>query len=469
MAVLRPWLSYFRTMYDLSETIVAVSSAGRGARSIVRVSGPDALSISQTVFDRPITLQSNGIVAGSVFVDKNLAIPAHLYLFFEPRSYTGQTLVELHVGASEILVKALVDTLLAKGLRAAGPGEFTARAYLNGKLDLTEAEAVNEIIASSNRFQLDAAEKLLAGRMKQTVETIRSDLLDILSLIEAGLDFSEEDIEFISRAQAGQRLSGISQDLQDLLSGSIRYESLIDLPSVGIAGAPNAGKSSLLNALLGEDRSIVSEQARTTRDVLSGLWTTSRFRCVLFDCAGLLAAPENPLDKLAQRAAIEALEHCQVVLFCVDVSKPQFTEDLAILQLIQPKKLLHLTTKADILDTAALAKAAETLAGVFDATFVPISTRTNLGLDELQHVVETSIAQPAETESNAVALTSRHKQLVTEAIQNVSQATQAIQEGDDEVAAMLIRSACQGLSGIEQQHIDEQILDRVFGRFCIGK
>lgn len=456
-------------MQDLSDTIVAVSSPAGGARSIVRLSGPDALSVCREVFRGSIARETNGIVSGSVSIDDDLAVPAQVYLFFSPRSYTGQMLVELHINASAVLVDALLDKLLARGLRAAGPGEFTARAYLNGKLDLTGAEAVNEIIAGSNRLQLDAAERLLAGRMKETVETIRSALLDLLSLIEAGLDFTEEDIEFISRQEATERLSRIAQELQELLTGSIRYESLIDLPSVGIAGAPNAGKSSLLNALLGQNRSIVSDQEKTTRDVLSGLWTTSRFRCVLFDCAGLLAAPDNPLDELAQRAAIEALQHCQVVLFCVDGAKPDFTEDRSIRELIEPRKLLSLATKADSLGPEALSETVASLTKSFETAFVPVSTRTGAGLAELEQLVERAIVQPSEAESNAIALTSRHKRIVSEAIENVSQAATAVETGDQEVAAMLVRAAYEELSGIEQQHIDEQILDRVFGQFCIGK
>lgn len=456
-------------MHDLSDTIVAVSSACGGVRSIVRISGPDTLSVFRTILRDPVTLESNGLVAGSVFIDDDLAVSAQVYLFFAPRSYTGQTLVELHIDASEVLVKALVDNLLAKGLRAAGPGEFTARAYLNGKLDLTGAEAVNEIIAGSNRFQLDAAQNLLAGHTKETIEAIRSDLLDILSLIEAGLDFSEEDIEFITGAQASQRLGRIDDSLQGFLTGSIRCESLIDLPSVGIAGAPNGGKSSLLNALLGQDRSIVSEQARTTRDVLSGLWTTAGFRCVLFDCAGLLAVPDSLLDELAQHAAIEALGHCQVVLFCVDATKPDFTEDQAILQLIQPNKLLGLATKTDLLDCDDLVQAIDSLSRTFDTVFLPTSAQSHQGLDQLEQLVGSAIAEPTQAESNAIALTARHRQIVSEARDNVAQAGTAIEQGDEEVAAMLVRAAYQGLSGIEQQHIDEQILNRVFGRFCIGK
>jgi len=453
---------------DLSDTIVAVSSPTGAARSIVRLSGPDTLSVCREIFTGRIATETNGIVPGSLSIEADIEIPAQLYLFFAPYSYTGQTLAELHVNASAILVEALVALLLAKGLRLAEPGEFTARAYLNGKLDLTQAEAVNEIITGSNRLQLDAAEGLLRGRLRETTDHVRTELLDCLSLIEAGLDFSEEGMEFISPEQAIERLARIKRQLEELLTGSIRYESLIDLPAVGIAGAPNAGKSSLLNALLGQDRSIVSEQLKTTRDVLSGVWTTERFQCVLFDCAGLLPNPEDPLDQLAQGAAIEALRHCQVVLFCVDLAKPNFAEDLSISKLIEPKQRFYVATKSDLLAPEALAGSIERLAESFNAPFAPISAKTGYGLQDVEQLVEHATGQQVEEGSSAIALTSRHRQIVTETIANVVQAADEIGSGAEEVAAMMIRTACQGLSNIEQ-HIDEQVLDRVFGQFCIGK
>ena len=339
-------------MYDLTDTIVAVSSTGGGLRSIVRITGPQTPAACEKIFEPAADLKSaisnlksqgrhRTLLSGCVRIDEELRIDARLYLFVAPHSYTGETLAELHIHAGRPVVEALVQHLLAEGLRTAGPGEFTARAYLNGKIDLAQAEAVNEIIGSSNRFQLDAAEKLLGGRLTQNVNEIRTALLDCMSLLEAGLDFSEEDIEFISAAQAVERLGGIRRRLEDLLAGSIRYESLIDLPAIAIAGAPNAGKSSLLNVLLGQERSLVSDERKTTRDVLSGLLRLeiadcrleiegartdlqspisnpqSPIDCVLFDCAGLLAAPESILDKLAQRAALEALHGSAAVIFCV--------------------------------------------------------------------------------------------------------------------------------------------------------
>ena len=446
---------------NLRDTIVAVSSAPGGLRSIVRLTGPDVYAVCERVFAPYVPTESGGIQSGSVTLDADLAVDAHLYLFVAPHSYTGEPLAEIHIEAAPVLVEALVEKLLAQSLRAGGPGEFTARAYLNGKLDLTQAEAVNEIIASSNRFQLDAAERLLHGRLSQAVSAVRGQLLDCLSLIEAGLDFSGEDIVFIGTPEAVERLERIRHDLEALLAGSIRYESLIGLPAVGIAGAPNTGKSSLLNRLLGHERSIVSDQRKTTRDVLSGLWTTEHFQCVLFDCAGLLREPDNVLDRLAQQAAIEALRHCQAVIFCVDVTKPDFDEDLEIQALIEAKALLHVATKYDLTETA---DPTARLRQSFDVEFLPVSAQSGAGLDALQYAVEGQLTGALTEEGrDTVALTARHRQAVTDAIENVRQAAIAVGQGDDEIAAAMIRTASQGLADIEAQPIDEQILDRIFG------
>src|SRR3990170_4665670 len=293
-------------MYDLNDTIVAVSSPSMGTRTIVRTSGDRTIEVCEAIFPGVALKDRGGIFPGSIAVDEELSIDAVLYLFAAPHSYTGEDIAEIHIAANSAVVEALMAGLLDRGLRLAGPGEFTARAYLNGKIDLSQAEAVNEIVVSSNTYQLAAAQKLLCGRLSQSAEDIRSAIMDCLSLIEAGLDFSEEDIEFISGQQTLERLGRIKKQLEELLAGSIGYESVIDLPAVGIAGAPNAGKSSLANMLLGAERSIVSHEPKTTRDVLTGVLELRNCKCVLFDCAGLLSEPEGILDELAQTAAIEA-------------------------------------------------------------------------------------------------------------------------------------------------------------------
>ena len=494
-------------MYELNDTIVAVSSPAGGQRAIVRITGPDTIESCEHIFSQPIPKESSAVISGSVAVEPELRVDAKLYLFLAPHSYTGDDVAEIHIHTNPGITEALVGGLLGKGLRMAGPGEFTARAYLNGRIDLAQAEAVNEIIISSNRYQLAAAEKLLSGRLAETTAQIRSELLDCIGLLEAGLDFSQEDIEFITRKEGVEKLAKIKERLEQLFSGSISYEVVIDLPAVGIAGATNAGKSSLLNKLLRRERSIVSDQQKTTRDVLTGLLTLRDCRCVLFDCAGLTPSPTNILDELAQQAAIEALQNSSVVIFCVDISKPDWAEDIAIWQLIegprlagtQPKVLIAVATKCDLRSKDESAKRLTRLSDIFDAGFLATSVKAGTGIASLKDTIDRKLIELAphqlyplwglkpaamvglSPEDNwcGVALTARHRQRAREAIENISESISELKTGNDEVTVMMLRAAYQAVSSIEQPpfllsqestgDFDERILENIFSRFCIGK
>jgi tRNA modification GTPase len=465
-------------MYNLNDTIVAVSSPSFGARSIIRLTGPDTTCLVKGLFSFSTLPDKAGIRTGSIAIGYELNIDATLYLFLAPHSYTGEDVAELHIDVSEAAVEGLVETLLADGkmpLRLAGPGEFTARAYLNGKLNLAQAEAVNEIITCSNRLQLAAAEKLLAGRLTETTEEILAVVIDCLSLLEAGLDFSTEDIEFITHDQTVEKLERIKQMLEQLLAESTRYESVVDLPAVGIAGAPGAGKSSLLNRLLDRPRSIVSGRRKTTRDVLTDVLILTNCRCVIFDCAGLLEEPANILDELAYQAAVEALENASAVIFCIDISKTDWAEDIAIRKFIKDEvQVLPVATKSDLLSEDALNERLAELNKLFAADFLPTSAKNGAGISQLQETINkqiiTEIASGTEGQAqHGVALTSRHRQAINEAIKSISESIVEVKIGNDEVAAMLLRSAYQAASNIQQQHIDEQILEEIFSRFCIGK
>ena len=466
-------------MYELHDTIVAVSSPTSDRRVIVRITGPDTIEVCRQIFSPPIESRSSHsrashtLLSGSLTIDNELKINAQLYLFIAPHSYTGDDVAEIHAYTNSAVTEALLDNLLERGLRMAEPGEFTARAYLNGKLDLAQAEAVNEIIVSSNEYQLAAAEKLLDGRLGETTAKLLANLMDLLSLIEAGLDFSGEDIEFIARPEAVKRLAAIKEQLEQLLSGSIRYESVIDLPAVGIAGAPNAGKSSLLNKLLGKERSIVSHRHKTTRDVLTGVCTLPHCRCVLFDCAGLLMHPEDILDELAQQAAIEALRNSSVVIFCADISKNEWSEDAAILDLLEPKILVPIATKCDLLQDQLLPDRLAALNEFFSTDFLPTSAQTGDGIELLRQTIDGKLTEKSEVpRAGGVALTARHRKAVTEAIGQISESVDELNAGNDEVAAMMLRAAYQAVSDIKQPgaaHIEEQILGQIFSRFCVGK
>lgn len=465
------------TRYDTNDTIFAVSSPSVGQRVILRISGPSAFDVCKHFWSSsfaPLVGQAPPyILSGLISIDAELSIDSKLYLFQAPHSYTGDDVAEIHVDTNAAVTEVLMKNLLERGLRLAEPGEFTARAFLNGKLDLAQAEAVNEIIFSTNEYQLSAAEKLLGGQLGKTTTELCRNLMDCLSLIEAGLDFSGEDIEFITRDEAIARLIEIKQQLESLLSGSIQYETVIDLPAVGIAGAPNAGKSTLLNKLLGKERSIVSDQRKTTRDVLTGECQLEHCRCILFDCAGLVKKTVNILDELAQQAAIEALRNCDLVIFCVDVSKNDWAEDVIIRQLIEARTILPVSTKCDLLHAEILYQHLATLNELFNTDFLPISAHVGAGIEKLRTAIDRQLTEQFTIpRTSGIALTARHRQVVTESIGQINESIDELTAGNDEVAALMMRSAYQTVSEIRQPvtaHIDEQILDQIFNRFCIGK
>jgi tRNA modification GTPase len=470
-------------MYAQNDTIIAVSSPANDHRVILRISGPQTLDILNLICASPVADKS-GITTGHISIDTGITIEAVVYLFRSPRSYTGDDLAEIHLWANQAITEKLAEKLLSLGARPACAGEFTARAYLNNKIDLAQAEAVNEVITASNTFQLAAAENLLAGRLGRLSKLIRESILDLLSRLEADLDFSAEDISPANKADIIAKLNETVNRLNDLLAGSIRSESTLDLPAVGIAGTPNAGKSTLLNKLLGRQRSIVSHQRKTTRDVLTGEFELPGCRCVLFDCAGLIAPSkaegtthaETVIDELAQQAAIEAIRNAMVVVFCVDITKSEWIEDIATHRLINPAHLTAIATKTDLLSEKVIAEQLSKLKSLFVCDFLPVSAHSGTGIDNLKtQIAERIIAatsgqgKSAPADKYGIALTTRHRQTLNNAIHDIIQAQKQIKAGSEELAAMMLRTAYKQLSNIEQHNIDEQILDRIFSRFCIGK
>ncbi len=460
------------SVYNSNDTIAAISSPSNDHRVIVRLSGPQTLDILNRICASPVA-DKGGITTCRI---SDINLDAVVYLFRQPRSYTGDDLAEIHLWANQAITEALMERLLKLGARPACAGEFTARAYLNNKIDLAQAEAVNEVITASNTFQLAAAENLLAGRLGRLSKTIRESILDLLSRLEADLDFSTEDISPANKADIIVKLNEARSRLNDLLAGSIRSESTLDLPAVGIAGTPNAGKSTLLNKLLGRQRSIVSHQRKTTRDVLTGEFELPGCRCILFDCAGLLPHAETVIDELAQQAAIEAIRNAMVVVFCVDIAKPEWAEDIAIRRLINPSNLTAIATKTDLFSEKVTAERLSKLKSLFGCDFAPVSAHSGTGIDNLKtQIAERIIAatsgqgKSASADKYGIALTTRHRQALNNAIHDTIQAEKEIKAGSEELAAMMLRTAYNQLSNIEQHNIDEQILDRIFSRFCIGK
>ncbi len=458
-------------MRDIHDTICAMATAAAGMRTIVRISGPDTLRILQRLIRASTCPSRRGVFKVEMEVAPEVDLEVRLYLFPSPHSYTGQSMAEIHAETGPAVAEALVSAVLAAGARPADPGEFTGRAYLNGRLDLTAAEAVNEVISSTNRLQCTASQRMLRGRLSGSLEEIRREILQALGLIEASLDFADQDLPPHSSNQAMEQLHLAKQRLEDLLSEAIETDSMVHHPSVGIAGLPNAGKSTLFNALVGGQRSLVCQKAKTTRDVLEAVLDLAHLRCVLFDCAGLLPHSEDVLDLLAQQAALQSLSTSDLVLFCVDLASPDWRQDLVVFRQVETRNLVGVATKADQVPASELAGRLDLLTAAFGLPFLAASSHRATGLQTLKDLIEQRLlsgrAGPDASQFHTL-LTARLRQSIARAADHLGQALSLMTQGRDEIAAMMARAACEAISETERP-VDEEVLDVIFSRFCIGK
>lgn len=461
-------------MYELGDTIAAISSgSSQGPKAIIRVSGSQAVAAVNRIFSPAVDSDKRKIYSGCIEVD-SIRLEAFAYVFPQERSYTGDLLIELSVYCSEPVAELIINEITMLYARLAGPGEFTARAYLNGKIDLSQAEAVAEVVSSSNNYQLQAAEKLLQGTLSSKVEEVRGSLLDVMSLIEAEMDFCDEGVMFVSIDQAVAQIDAISSSLVSLLNENIAYQAMISLASVGIAGSPNAGKSSLLNSMLGEQRSIVSSQRATTRDILTSQLSLQNNDCVIFDCAGLSIEDKvDVIDEIAQLAAIEAINAASLIIFCVDLCSEDISEDIKLLSLIRNDNLIFTATKADQVYDSGLTEKLEMLRRHFGQDFLPTSSVSGSGVNKLKSQINDKLMKmqgKLGDNSLRIAVNKRHRDSVAGSLDNLAIAKDELSAGNYEITAMLLRQAYESLADIgQQQSIDEMMLDRIFSKFCIGK
>jgi len=463
-------------MYESHDTIAAIASpAGSGARGIIRLSGPQALEcaahiwVSRQPAQPPLAaLRVATRLAGMAQVDTLLSsIPCDLFVWPTARSYTRQPLVELHTLASPPILQALLRTVCRHGARLAQPGEFTLRAFLAGRIDLTQAEAVLGVIDSRDRHELDAAIAQLAGGLGTSLTVLRDELLDLLAHVEAGLDFVEEDIEFINQEQLLTQVSAAAARVQELFEQAAGRAKLCDVARVVLVGTPNAGKSSLFNALLAQNAALVSAAAGTTRDYVSGTLQMGQIQIELIDTAGVSAnldkmmgdqQPKDALaiDRAAQQTTQRERRQATIELLCIDVSQP--LDQWSRSQLQQARPRIIAMTKCD------RPSQQNTI-----ATAVLTSSATGQGIDELRARIHE--AALAGGQRDVVATTAaRCYDSLRGADAALRLACEMIETraGEDLVAAEL-RTAIAELGHVVGAVYTDDLLDRIFSRFCIGK
>jgi tRNA modification GTPase len=452
-----------------TDTIAAIATPpGEGGIGIVRVSGEQAFPIAERLFRRRgrTPLQSHRAYFGAIVdpatgetLDRALLLP-----FRAPHSYTGEDVAEFHCHGSPYLLRRVLELVWREGARPAEPGEFTLRAFLNGKLDLAQAEAVADLIRARSEAQLRSALALHEGRLSQQIHALGDELLRLLATVEAHIDFSEELGELDPHALIPD-LQHLLQRLDALLQGARAGRILREGARVAIVGRPNVGKSSLLNALLGEERAITTDIPGTTRDTLEESLIIGGVPLVILDTAGLRESADV-VEQIGIERARRAAERADLILFVYDLTAPDWDADRALLETLPahaPKLLVG--NKMDAADPAQVQRACS----VFPDS-VLISALTGAGLDALQEAILTALEVQRIGEETLTLTHQRHIQAVADAKRALEHARDALQHGySPDLIAVDLRAAWLALGAITGETADETLVQRIFRDFCIGK
>nr|WP_315034099.1 tRNA uridine-5-carboxymethylaminomethyl(34) synthesis GTPase MnmE [uncultured Chryseobacterium sp.] len=459
-----------------NDTICALATAnGIGALGIIRVSGDDALPVVQKSFPaKKLEKQKSHTIHYGYFMDGEEAIDeVMLSIFLAPKSFTTENSVEIAFHGSPHIGKRILETLIKNGARMAKAGEFTLRAFINGRIDLSQAEAIADVIASENEASRKVAINQLKGGITNEISILRTDLLNFVSLIELELDFAEEDVEFADRTALSGLLDKIDLKLNSLIE-SFQYGNAIkNGTAVAIIGKPNAGKSTLLNSLLKEERAIVSNIAGTTRDTIEEILHIKGHAFRLIDTAGLRDTVDE-IEAIGVKKAKEKVENANILVYLADAATADYTEDIEMIQslLREDLKLIICATKIDEVTPTKY----ETVEDIFrnaiahEFDFIKISAVENQNIQDLKNELSSYVEQLKSEENNVVITNQRHFEALKKSLDAVDKVKEAISiQISTELLAYELRNALEHLGEISGEVTNDEVLGNIFSKFCIGK
>lgn len=455
----------------IDDTIAAVATAlGEAGLAVVRVSGKDALTVVDRAFrpggtkgGRVSESQGHRILYGHIVVEGVVIDEVLISVFKAPRSFTAEDVAEISCHGGMLVTRKVLDAVLGAGARLAEPGEFTRRAFVNGRIDLTQAEAVSDLIHARSELAMRASSEQLAGKLAVRINRMRDDLISVLAHVEAHIDFPDEDIAPDTRESLIGRMRQGRETMRSLLEWAEEGRILREGVRAAIVGRPNAGKSSLLNHLLGYDRAIVSEVAGTTRDSIHETASIRGIPVVFVDTAGLRAT-EDAIEKEGIERSRQALTDAELVLHVVDGHEPCSAMDLAYFEEFQGKKRIVVVNKADLDQRFELP-------AEFDFPLVAVSCSNSTGLDALKDCLEQIVwSGSVPSDSYEMMINSRHRNALERA--DAALATCLAGFEDDlsiELPAMDLRIATTAIGEIVGKTSNDDLLDSIFHQFCLGK
>ncbi|WP_404986729.1 tRNA uridine-5-carboxymethylaminomethyl(34) synthesis GTPase MnmE [Chryseobacterium sp. M5] len=458
------------------DTICALATAnGIGAIGIIRISGDDAIPVSAKIFDGKNLekVQSHTVHYGFIKDGDEVIDEVMISVFKAPKTFTAEDSVEISFHGSPHIAKKILEVLIKNGARMAKAGEFTMRAFMNGRIDLSQAESIADLIASENEASRKVALNQLKGGITNEISFLRTDLLNFVSLIELELDFAEEDVEFADRTALNQLLNKIETKLNSLIE-SFQYGNAIkNGTAVAIIGKPNAGKSTLLNALLKEERAIVSNIAGTTRDTIEEILHIKGHAFRLIDTAGLRETADE-IEAIGVKKAKEKVENANILVYLTDAATENFSEDIEMIKSLQRDdlKLIICATKIDEVSPAQY----ELVENIFrkeisqDFDFITISAVENQNMQDLKDELSSYVEQLKSEESNVVITNQRHFEALGKSLDAVNKVKEAITfQISTELLAYELRNALEHLGEISGEVTNDEVLGNIFSKFCIGK
>ncbi len=443
-----------------ADTIAAIATApGRGGVGIVRISGTKAKAIAQAIAGK---LPPERYARHTTFRTPDNQEPIDdglLIVFSAPHSYTGEDVIELQGHGGSVVLDILLKTCLNQGARLAKPGEFTERAFLNGRMDLTQAEAVADLIDASNTAAVRAAQNTLQGKFGQQVDQVVRELINLRVYIESALDFAEEEIDFLSDHRLIQQMQALSQRIETLLADTQQGILLRDGIKLAIVGAPNAGKSSLLNQMTGEDLAIVTPIPGTTRDVLRAAIHLDGLPIHLIDTAGIRDS-EDPIEQEGIRRARKEMEHAHIILWLHD---DQQDDDTApVIHLPTGTPVLHIRNKIDLTGKTPGFNA--------ENKDYAISAKTGEGISSVKCAIKNLAGVSSVQDSGQFLARRRHLDALNEAMHELQTAQKTLETTQaGELCAESLRRTQIALEGITGRYTSDDLLGEIFGAFCIGK
>lgn len=456
-----------------TDTIAAIATAlTNSGIGIIRISGDDAFSIVEKIFrpgnkkkklskEKTYTVHYGHIYDGDYLIDEVLVL-----IMRGPRSYTAEDTVEIDCHGGVLVMKKILETVVKYGARLAEPGEFTKRAFLNGRIDLSQAEAVIDVINAKNTYALKSSMGQLKGRMSEKVKELRESMLYEIAFIESALD----DPEHISLDGYGEKLHNkledVEQELKRLLISADNGKVMVEGVKTVILGKPNAGKSSLMNVLVGEERAIVTEIAGTTRDTLEENIHLHGISLNIIDTAGIRDT-EDIVEKIGVNRAREKADEADLIIYVVDGSRNLDENDAQIMQLIEDRKAIILLNKTDL--SMVLSK--EELEKKAGKTVIPVSVKEQTGIEELEQTIKEMFYSGEIDFNDEVMLTNvRHKGAVNEALESVKLVKQSIEDDmPEDFYSIDLMNAYEVLGTIVGESLEDDLVNEIFSKFCMGK